>query len=61
MARSGTWGDNLTIRAFACAFYRTVCVYQEDGERDIAADEERGYEKVRIAYHVSTTLCSNKR
>lgn len=50
MAKQGEWGDNLTLRAFALAFNRSVRVYQKDGEQDISADEER-HEMVKIAYH----------
>lgn len=57
MAKQGEWGDNLTLRAFALAFNRSVRVYQKDGEQDISADEER-HEMVKIAYHVSPTISS---
>lgn len=55
MAKQGEWGDNLTLRAFALAFNRSVRIYQKESEQVISADDEC-HEMVRIAYHVSPTL-----
>lgn len=50
MAKQGEWGDNLTLRAFALAFNRSVRIYQKESEQVISADDEC-HEMVRIAYH----------
>lgn len=57
MSELGTWGDNLEIRAFACAFGRTVRVHRGSEHQDIVADKVKNM-MVQIAYHVSHTLLS---
>jgi OTU domain-containing protein 3 len=53
MSHSGTYGDNMEIRAFAKAFNVDVKIYNHGNSYYVKAEEEGTRQVVHIAYHVS--------
>ena len=53
MARGGTYGDNMEITAFSCAFGVDVKIYQRDFAYMVTgADDDGQRRKAHIAYHI---------